>query len=239
MKKLFRAALPCVLFALAVLLCAAVARQRQLALTASAQKPSACRTVVLDAGHGGEDGGAVGVSGTREAALNLEISLRLRDLLRLFGVNVVMIRETDTAVYTDECRTITEKKVSDLKRRAALVSGVPDALLVSIHQNHFPEGKYRGAQVFFARSEGSKARAERMQDALRTYADPANHRACKLAGSVYLMEHASCPAILIECGFLSNYEEEQRLCSEDYQKLLSCVIAATLLESVTQEREAA
>ena len=98
-----------------------------------------------------------------------------------------MIRETDTAVYTGDCRTISEKKVSDLKNRAAAVNATPNALLISIHQNFFPEGKYRGTQVFYARTDGSEALAKRIQDTVRETVDPNNHRQIKKSQAVYLM----------------------------------------------------
>ena len=230
MKRFVCTVLPCVVFAAVLLLCMAAAYRRQAVMTTALQEADS-PTFVLDAGHGGEDGGATGVSGVQEAALNLQIALRLQDLMHLLGMKTSMIRTTDTAVYTGDCRTISEKKASDLKHRVELVQTVPHAILVSIHQNHFSESKYHGAQVFYAKTDGSRALAETMQSALAQYADPGNRRACKLAGSVYLMEHIRCPGILIECGFLSNYEEEQRLCSESYQKTLACVIAGTLLQA--------
>lgn len=227
MRKWIDTALPVMLFVTVVYFCvfAVIAHQKAIETARMQEAPV---TVVLDAGHGGEDGGATGVSGTSEAALNLEISLRLRDLLRLAGVPVVMIRETDTAVYTGECRTIAEKKVSDIKNRTETANGTQNALLVSIHQNFFTEGKYHGAQVFYAKTDGSQALAERLQAELARTLEPSNRRQCKKSDGVYLMEHASCPAVLIECGFLSNYEEEQRLQKPEYQKKLAAAIAGTI-----------
>ena len=129
--------MPVMLFATVLYFCVFAVLTHRSAQTAAMQ--SGGTTVVLDAGHGGEDGGATGVSGTSEAALNLDISLRLRDLLRLCGVRVSMIRETDTAVYSDGCRTISEKKVSDIKNRTETVNQTENALLLSVHQNFFTE----------------------------------------------------------------------------------------------------
>ncbi len=134
--------MPVMLFATVLYFCVFAVLTHRSAQTAAMQPGRT--TVVLDAGHGGEDGGATGVSGTSEAALNLDISLRLRDLLRLCGVRVSMIRETDTAVYSDGCRTISEKKVSDIKNRTETVNQTENALLLSVHQNFFTEGKYHG-----------------------------------------------------------------------------------------------
>ena len=139
MKKWVQIVLPVMLFATVLYFCVFAVVFYQSEQTAALLGSGT--TVVLDAGHGGEDGGATGVSGTSEAALNLEISLRVRDLLRLCGVQVSMIRETDTAVYSDGCRTIAEKKVSDIKNRASTVNQTEQPLLLSIHQNFFYRGQ--------------------------------------------------------------------------------------------------
>ena len=120
--------------------------------------------VVIDAGHGGEDGGAVSCSGRNESNYNLQIALRVNDLLHLLGYDTVMIRSTDTSVYTAG-ETISQKKVSDLKQRVRIVNRTNNALLLSIHQNTFPEEKYSGAQVFFAKTPGSEELAKQLQDA--------------------------------------------------------------------------
>lgn len=194
---------------------------------AMAQEPV---TVVIDAGHGGEDGGATSVSGVRESQLNLAISLRLEQLLALAGIQTQMIRDTDTAVYSGSCATITEKKVSDLKNRVATINAVNQALVVSIHQNHFSESKYSGAQVFYAPADGSKELAQIAQSVLRETLAPSNRREPKAASSVYLMEHIQCTGILVECGFLSNPQEDLKLQDSDYQKKLVCAIGGALTQ---------
>lgn len=191
-------------------------------------------TIIIDAGHGGEDGGATSVSGVQESQLNLAISLRLEQLLALTGFQTSMIRETDTAVYSGNCATITEKKVSDLKNRVASINAVPNGLVVSIHQNHFSESKYSGAQVFYAPTEGSKALAGLMQSRLREALAPSNKREPKAASSVYLMEHIACTGILVECGFLSNPKEDQLLQDSTYQKKLTCAIGSALAEYLSK-----
>lgn len=185
-------------------------------------------TVVVDPGHGGEDGGAVSPNGTLESGLNLEISLRTRELLRFLGLSVRMTRETDVSVYGPEAGTVSEKKVSDLKNRVRLVNETEDAILVSIHQNMFPESKYRGAQVFYARTAGSRELAEGLQTLFDTELDPSNHRQAKESGEIYLLSRIHCPGILVECGFLSNPEEERLLQTETHQKKLAAVICAAL-----------
>lgn len=194
-------------------------------------------TVVIDAGHGGEDGGAVSVSGVQECQINLSVALRLEQLLALCGVKPAMIRTIDTAVYT-EGDTITEKKVSDLKHRVQLVNETTNALLISIHQNHFSEPKYTGAQVFYAPFNGSEALALLTQQSLRSTLDPGNRRQPKPANSVYLMQQVSCPAILVECGFLSNPQEAALLQTETYQTKLVCALTCALTQYLEKgERE--
>lgn len=192
--------------------------------------------IVLDAGHGGEDGGAISCTGRLESHLNLEISLRLRDLLHLLGYQTEMIRTEDVSVHTSG-RTIAQRKVSDLKRRVQTVNETENALLVSIHQNYFADSRYSGAQVFYAAAGDSERLGRMLQDSFVSSINPGSARGTKKAGGIYLMEHVRCTAVLVECGFLSNPTEEARLASADYQKKVCCVIAATLgsfLEEVDQ-----
>ena len=196
-----------------------------------------CR-IVIDPGHGGEDGGATGVAGTRESDLNLAVSLRLQALLRLFGHEPVMVRTTDTAVYSAGAGTISEKKVSDIHNRVRLVNDTPGALLVSIHQNFFTQGQYSGAQVFYADDAYSRALAQQLQAQLRASLDPGNRREAKgAAGTVYLMNHIQTPGILVECGFLSNAAEEARLNTPAYQTRLVMTMAAVLLQNLEDANE--
>lgn len=189
-------------------------------------------TIVIDPGHGGEDGGATSCTGVLESQLNLEISLRLNDLLRFLGYNTKMIRATDTAVYT-EGTTIAQKKVSDLKNRVKLVNETENALLLSIHQNLFTDGRYSGAQVFYGPTQGSQRLAESTQSMLVSALNPGSRRMCKPADSVYLMQHINCTGILVECGFLSNSDEEAKLRTPEYQKRICCVIASAADQFLT------
>lgn len=193
-------------------------------------------TVVIDPGHGGEDGGTSTSDGVTEAGINLEISLRLRDFLQFCGLRTSMIRETDTAVYT-EGSNISQKKVSDLKHRVQMVNQTPNALLVSIHENFFEQSKYSGAQVFYAKTKGSEALAERTQESLRTALDPGNRRQCKPSASVYLMEHVQCPAILVECGFLSNPPEAKRLQNSVYQQKIAAAVASAVTLHISESED--
>ena len=184
-------------------------------------------TVIIDPGHGGVDGGATSYSGVLESKFNLDISLRLRDIMNLLGIRTVMIRTTDESVYT-EGNTISAKKLSDLKERVRIVNQTSNGILISIHQNYFTDSRYSGAQVFYADTQGSKQLAETIQKSLTQTLNPDNQRACKKAEHIYLLQHITSPGILVECGFLSNYQEESLLRNETYQKALSSVIAATI-----------
>ena len=231
--RYIRRMLPVYLLLLAAVYGLAVLASRSVTVLAevfSEAEPSRLPTVILDPGHGGEDGGAVSPKGIRESDLNLEISLRTRDLLRFLGLPVIMTRETDVSIHSPEAVTVSEKKVSDLKNRVKLAGETPNALLVSIHQNMFSESKYSGAQVFYASTAGSKELAELLQASLQSDLDPTNHRQAKACTSVYLLEKITCPGVLVECGFLSNSTEEALLQTEAYQKKLAAVIAAGLSE---------
>lgn len=183
--------------------------------------------IVIDAGHGGEDGGAASCTGKMESNYNLEIALRMNDLLNFIGYETKMIRTTDISVYT-KGDTLAQKKASDLKERVRIVRETPSAVLISIHQNQFPDGRYHGAQVFYADTPGSKTLATQLQTALVEHLNPGSRRKAKLSSGVYLMEHIPCTGVLIECGFLSNFEEEAKLSTPEYQKKLCSVIAASL-----------
>ena len=183
--------------------------------------------VVIDPGHGGEDGGATSCTGLTESRFNLEISLRLNDLFHLMGYRTAMIRSTDTAVHT-EGETIAQRKMSDLKNRVTTVNQTQNPLLVSIHQNMFSESQYHGPQVFYAPTDGSKELAKALQQALISSLDRDSKREIKPADGVYLMQNIQCTGVLVECGFLSNPEEEARLRTPEYQKEVCCVIVSAV-----------
>ena len=184
-------------------------------------------TIIVDAGHGGVDGGATSCTGVLESNLNLQIALRLDDLLHLIGFKTEMIRKEDISVYT-EGDTIAQKKISDLKERVRIVNSTENAILISIHQNTFSDQRYGGAQVFYAQTDRSKELAQNLQASLVDMLNPGSNRTSKKADKVYLMNHIEKIGILIECGFLSNPAEEALLRSEAYQKALCCVIACAL-----------
>lgn len=183
------------------------------------------KTVIIDAGHGDPDGGAISCTGVLESDLNLDISQRLNDLCRFLGLYTIMTRTSEQSVYT-EGHTIAQKKLSDLKNRVKVVNKTEDAILISIHQNHFFEDQYSGAQVFYSDRDESQLLAKLLQSELIRCVNPQSLRKAKKSTGVYLMEHIDCPGVLVECGFLSNREEETKLRSPEYQKKLCCVIAS-------------
>lgn len=183
--------------------------------------------IIVDAGHGGIDGGATSCSGVLESELNLQIALRLNDLIRFLGYDTRMVRTTDTSIYT-EGSTIAAQKVSDLKERVKLVNSTENAILISIHQNTYPDSRYSGAQVFYAPDPESQKLAKQMQSAFASTLNPGSRRRCKPSDGIYLMQNINATGILIECGFISNPAEEARLRSEDYQKQIVCVIGGCL-----------
>ena len=189
--------------------------------------------IIIDPGHGGEDGGASSRAGKLESGYNLEIALRLEDLLHLLGYDTKLIRREDVSVYTTG-QTIAQKKVSDLKNRVKTINETKNAVLLSIHQNYFTDSRYSGAQVFYGNSEGSEALAKRLQASFVAALNPGSRRQAKQGKGIYLLEHVQCPGVLVECGFLSNYQEEALLRDPAYQKKLCCVIAAALNQYLSQ-----
>ena len=212
---------------MALTLLAAHWGSRTVTVFTESSPPERSHIVIVDPGHGGVDGGATSCTGVLESRFNLEIGLRLRDLLEFLGHRTVIIRTEDISVYT-KGETIAQKKASDLKERVRIVNEAENGILLSIHQNNFGDSRYSGAQVFYAATEGSQSLARELQSALVSHLNPESHRKEKKSSGIYLMEHIACPGVLIECGFLSNPEEEARLRSAGYQKHLSAVIACTL-----------
>jgi len=175
---------------------------------------------MIDAGHGEPDGGATGISGASEQALNLDIALLLQELLEQGGMQVVMTRTDASGIFDQSAHTIREKKRSDLSNRESIMNGDGVDLFVSIHMNTFEQSKYSGPQVFFSpnRTE-SETIASCVQQAMNAGLAPEAPRNVKKAGdSIYLLKKAKVPAILIECGFLSNAREEKLLQEPGYQK---------------------
>lgn len=188
-------------------------------------------TVVIDAGHGGEDGGASTASGVKESDLNLAIASKVEQLLALCGVKTCMLRTEDISLAT-KGDTIRERKRSDLAHRIELVEHTVMPIYVSIHQNHFDQSEYAGFQVFYREDTKSKQLAMQLQELFRSAVNGSNRRKCQRAESVYIMNKISCTAILVECGFLSNPQEARSLQDEGYQRKLSCVIGSALTQFI-------
>lgn len=188
------------------------------------------RILILDAGHGGEDGGASTASGSKESNINLGIVKKAELLMAFLGVETTLTRTEDVSIHSEGAATIREKKVSDLKNRVALVSGIPNAMLISVHQNHFTDSRYSGAQVFFNKGDISRQWGEHTQEVLRQVLNPANGREAKpMPDGIYLFEHVNCPSLLVECGFLSNGEEASLLLTDPYQRKIAMALAGAYL----------
>lgn len=189
-------------------------------------------SVVLDAGHGGRDGGAVSKSGIAEKDLNLAVTNVLYDVLTLCGVDTVMTRTEDSLVCDESDPALKGKlKMTDLKNRLAIAESNPNAVLVSIHMNNFPIEKYSGLQVYYSpNNDASLDLAQTVQKNVREALQPDNDRKVKPAGSnIFLLDRISTPAVLIECGFLSNRAEAQKLTDKTYQAQLALVLADSIL----------
>ena len=188
-------------------------------------------TMVIDAGHGGEDGGAVAANGTLECEINLDIALRLKALADFWGIPSVMTREKSTIDYPAGAVSLSQMKKADQNARLELISSTPGAVLVSIHQNYYPSEKPSGIQVFYGTAEGSEALGEILQQSLTAQLCPENHRvAAPIDSGIYLMRKAECPAVLVECGFLSNPTERSKLETPQYRGELAVVMLACYLQ---------
>lgn len=185
------------------------------------------KVVVIDAGHGGDDPGKIGVNQAKEKDVNLQIALRVRTLLMQNDVEVVMTRETEDGLYDAHA---SNKKVQDMKRRIEIIGKAQAPLTVSIHQNSFEDERIQGAQVFYyTSSQKGKEAALLMQQQLIQGLDPDNKRQAKSNDTYYLLKKSPTPAIIVECGFLSNYEEAQKLVRQDYQEQVAFHITMGIL----------
>lgn len=187
-------------------------------------------TVIVDAGHGGEDGGAVNDNGVLEKDINLVISRDTADLLNFLGFDVIQTREDDSAL-SDSGDTVRARKVSDMKKRLEIFNSSDNNVIISIHQNKFSQSQYSGTQIFYSPNNQESARlAESIKFSVKGLLQPDNERECKMADSgIYLLKNTTNPAVIVECGFISNPEECQKLLTEEYQKQISFSIIAGFL----------
>ncbi len=196
-------------------------------------------TVVLDPGHGGEDGGGVAADGTLEKELNLSVSKKIFDILTLSGVSCSMTRDSDMMLY-DAYGDLEDytgvKKTYDLKNRVQLAAESECELFVSIHMNKFADSSYRGLQVYYSNNDSNSITAAlRIQSAVKEILQDENDREVKRAGSnIYILHRAKVPAVLVECGFISNEEELYNLKNDEYQKALALCISAGIIESLKE-----
>lgn len=190
--------------------------------------------IIIDAGHGGFDGGAVADDGTLEKDINLKISLYTEEILKLNGYNVIMSRKEDNGTENKQSNEIASKKRSDLKNRLSLMKNNPDAIFVSIHLNKFTTSAASGAQVFYSASSfeiQSKNLADSIQKSFSSQLQPNNKRVIKKGNSnAFLLKYAPIPAVIVECGFLSNAKDLNALKSESYQKQVAFCISNGIIE---------
>lgn len=184
-------------------------------------------TLVLDAGHGGIDGGAISDSGLKESDINLQIALKTEALVRFLGIDTVMTRETDT----DNSDNKAYSEHDNLVQRVKLANSTENAVLISIHQNKFPSAVVSGAEVMYSDNDDSKALGLITQDNLVTLLDSSNRRVARPAPKELLLTSSvECPTILVECGFMSNPQEVQKLASNDYQLKLAAILAGSYIQ---------
>ena len=183
-------------------------------------------TVIIDAGHGGFDGGAVAPDGTLEKDLNLSVALKLDSVLKIMGYDTVLVRDTDVSTADDK-GTERSQKVSDIKARLRLTEKYKDALFVSIHMNKYTSPQPHGAQVFYSQVDGSKELAECIQRSITAGVQTDNKRVVKkTTKDIYLLYHAVIPSVIAECGFISNQDDLLKLKSDEYQLKMAAAIAA-------------
>ena len=188
-------------------------------------------TLILDPGHGGEDGGAVSPNGLVESRVNWEIIRRLEALADLFGLDSVKTREREGIEYPDTARTTAARKGWDTRARVELANAVPNGILISVHQNNYPAPQPSGALVMYGAGEESRALAELAHANFIAGLDPANRRVSQpVPKDVYVFKHVTCPAVLAECGFLSNPREAALLATDEYRLKLAVLLMGSCLQ---------
>ena len=188
--------------------------------------------IILDAGHGGMDGGCTSANGDVEKDINLAILLNLRDMLQASGYTVLTTRDSDKSIHDEGIEGIANQKSSDMDNRLALFNSVQDAICISIHQNQFTDSQYNGAQMFYSESNSKNATlAQTLQNQFVNFLQPDNKREIKLCGKeLFLCYYSKNPTVMAECGFLSNPEEASLLITEDYQQKVAFTIYSALIQ---------
>lgn len=189
--------------------------------------------IVIDPGHGGRDPGKVGVNDILEKDINLSIAFKLKNLLELNDIKVIMTREEDIGLYAETDRN---KKNADLNKRIDIVHSSEADLAISIHQNSYTEEYVRGAQVFYHKqSEEGKRLAELLQEQLKETLADGNHRKAKSNNDYYMLRKTQCPLVIVECGYMSNYQESALLADDDYQEKLAWAIHLGIMRFINKE----
>ena len=180
------------------------------------------KTIVVDAGHGKPDEGAESSTGTTEAETNLKIALKLQNLLEQSGSTVILTRSDENAIYDYDSKTLRQKKISDIHNRVKIGNESSADIFVSIHLNKIPQQQYDGWQTFYnAQSSDGKKLAESIQKNLNDAIQKENNRVAKTIDNIYIIKHVEIPTTIVECGFLSNPEEEKLLLQDEYQDKLA------------------
>ncbi len=194
--------------------------------------------LIIDAGHGGEDGGAIAIDGTYEKDINLQIALQLQSICSLFGMDTIMIRTSDADLADHTLPTIRKRKVSDINARMQIINNNPHSVYIGVHQNQYEDESVKGLQVFYSdNTDVSKKIAESVQGYTLSALQADNNRKVKAAGKdIYLLYHAQVPAIMVECGFISNQEECVLLKDLTYGTKISLCIAGGLIRYYNTER---
>ena len=194
--------------------------------------------MIVDAGHGGEDGGAIATDGTLEKDINLSLSLKLNDILSIMGYKTRLIRTTDTAIHTSG-DTIRQRKVSDIKNRFAIMNQYDNCLYISIHQNKFNDTRVHGAQTFYSpNNDESKILAQFIQESISNQLQSDNKRVIKKSGTdIFLLYNATKPTVMVECGFISNENDLTMLKDSDYQNKMALSIACGIINYNISEVE--
>ena len=195
------------------------------------------KIIIIDAGHGGFDGGAVGKNGIIEKDLNLQIAKKLNAILKINGYKTIMTRDGDYAISDDGLKTTREKKRSDMKNRLKIIKENPNGIFVSIHQNKFEKDYVKGTQVFYSTNNiDSERLAEVIQKNCSLALQPENHRVTKPSGrELYLLYYSKIPAVMVECGFISNPKEASLLSNEEYQQKLAFIIFSSINDFINNK----
>ncbi len=198
---------------------------------------NALPVIIIDPGHGGIDGGAVGANNIVEKDINLNISFILKDLLEFNGYQVIMTRDSDISIHDEGITSVRKQKTSDLHNRLKIIQDCPGSVFISIHQNKFGDTRSNGTQIFFSPNHPDSQRwAKILQQDVVLQLQKNNKREIKKAGkNLFLMTQAKCPAILMECGFLSNPSEAKKLTKQEYQAQLAFVAFQSIMELLTSD----